>query len=55
VASAVERLGGLNAQDPEPSYLALWARPAGFERDALTWALKDRSVVPRFWPAAARP
>jgi hypothetical protein len=25
VAEAVERLGGLNAQDPEPPHLALWA------------------------------
>jgi hypothetical protein len=44
-AEAVGRLGGLNAQDPEPPYLALWARLAGFERDALTRALEDRSVV----------
>jgi hypothetical protein len=42
---AVERLGGLNAQDPEPPYLALWARLAGFERHALTRALQDRRVV----------
>ncbi|MGH2814179.1 MAG: DNA glycosylase AlkZ-like family protein, partial [Actinomycetota bacterium] len=42
---AVARLAGLNAQDPEPPYLTLWARLAGFERDALTRALEDRSVV----------
>ena len=42
---AVERLAGLNAQDPGPPYLTLWARLAGFERDALTRALEDRSVV----------
>jgi winged helix DNA-binding protein len=35
VAEAVARLGGLNAQDVEPPYLTLWARLAGFERDAL--------------------
>ncbi|HYJ71542.1 MAG TPA: hypothetical protein VE265_03600, partial [Actinomycetota bacterium] len=29
-------MAGLNAQDPEPPYLTLWARLAGFERDALT-------------------
>jgi hypothetical protein len=45
VAEAVERLGGLNAQDPEPPYLALWARLAGFEHDTLTRALNDRGVV----------
>ena len=45
VVEAVERLAGLNAQDPEPPYLTLWARLAGFERDALTRALEDRSVV----------
>jgi hypothetical protein len=45
VVEVVERLAGLNAQDPEPPYLTLWARLAGFERDALTRALEDRSVV----------
>jgi Winged helix DNA-binding domain len=45
VAEAVERLGGLNAQDPEPPYLALWARLAGFEHDTLTRVLNDRGVV----------
>jgi Winged helix DNA-binding domain len=45
VVQAVERLAGLNAQDPEPPYLALWARLAGFERDTLTRALEDRGVV----------
>jgi len=45
VTEAVERLAGLNAQDPEPPYLGLWARLAGFEHDALTKALDDRGVV----------
>jgi Winged helix DNA-binding domain len=45
VTEAVERLAGLNAQDPEPPYLGLWARLAGFRRDALTRALHDREVV----------
>jgi hypothetical protein len=45
VTEAVRRLAGLNAQDPEPSYIGLWARLAGFEHDALTRALYDRSVV----------
>jgi Winged helix DNA-binding domain len=43
--AAVGRLGGLNAQDPEPPYLSLWARLAGFDRDDLTGALEDRRVV----------
>jgi Winged helix DNA-binding domain len=45
LVEAVARLAGLNAQDPEPPYLTLFARLAGFERDALTRALEDRSVV----------
>ena len=45
VTEAVERLAGLNAQDPEPPYLGLWARLADFEHDALTRSLHDRSVV----------
>jgi hypothetical protein len=45
VTEAVERLAGLNAQDPDPPYLGLWARLAGFEHDALTKALDDRGVV----------
>jgi hypothetical protein len=45
VTEAVARLAGLNAQDVEPPYLTLWARLAGFERDALTRALEDRAVV----------
>ena len=45
VTETVARLGGRNAQDVEPPYLTLWARLAGFERDALTRALEDRAVV----------
>ena len=45
VTEAVARLAGLNAQDPEPPYLALWARLAGFRHGALTTALEDRAVV----------
>lgn len=44
-AEAVERLAGLNAQDPRPPYLSLWARLAGFELDDLTKLLYDRSVI----------
>ena len=43
--AAVEQLGGLQAQEPKPAYLALWTRLDGFERDALHAALHDRAVV----------
>ena len=42
---AVERLGGLQAQEPKPPFLGLWTRLEGFGRDALDAALHDRSVV----------
>jgi hypothetical protein len=45
VAAAVAHLAALNAQDPEPPYLSLWARLAGFGHDALTGAMEDRSLV----------
>jgi hypothetical protein len=45
VTDAVQRLAGLNAQDPEPPYVGLWARLDGFEHDALTRELDDRRVV----------
>jgi Winged helix DNA-binding domain len=43
--AAVERLGGLQAQEPKPAFAALWTRLEGFERAALHGALTDRSVV----------
>jgi hypothetical protein len=45
VTEAVQQLAGLNGQDPEPPYLGLWARLAGFQHHALTRALEDRGVV----------
>jgi Winged helix DNA-binding domain len=42
---AVERLGGLQAQEPKPAFAALWTRLEGFERAQLHEALMDRSVV----------
>jgi hypothetical protein len=44
-ADAVQQLAGLNAQDPNPAYTALWARLEGFGQDALTGLLYDRRVV----------
>jgi hypothetical protein len=41
----VEHLVGLNAQDPDPPYIGLWSRIAGFEIGDLTRPLFDRSVV----------
>jgi DNA glycosylase AlkZ-like len=41
----LERVGGLQAQYAPSMYVGLWSRSAGFERDALTRALEDRSVV----------
>jgi hypothetical protein len=45
VADAVERVGGLQAQEPKPPYIGLWTRVAGFRREQLHEALGDRSVV----------
>lgn len=41
----LERVGGLQAQYAPAMYVALWTRLAGFERDQLTRALEQRSVV----------
>ena len=43
--SAVERLGGLQAQSTPSPYLSLWTRLDGFERDELTKALTGRRLV----------
>ncbi|MGZ8695348.1 MAG: winged helix DNA-binding domain-containing protein [Gaiellaceae bacterium] len=45
VATAVARLGALQAQRPRAPYVALAARLEGFEREQLTAALHDRTVV----------
>ena len=42
---AVERLGGLQAQEPKPAFAALWTRLEGFERAQLHEALTERSAV----------
>jgi hypothetical protein len=43
--SAVERLVGLNAQDPNLPYVALWSRLQRFSVAELTAAIEDRSLV----------
>jgi hypothetical protein len=45
VVDAVGRLGGLQAQEARPPFVALWSRLAGFQREQLTRALHDRRVV----------
>ena len=45
VGAAVEHVLGLNAQDPDPPYLALWNRLDGFAIDDLTQALVDGELV----------
>lgn len=45
VVTAVERLLGLNAQDPNLPYLALWNRLEGFTINDLTAAIENRELV----------
>ena len=45
IPEAVERVGGLQTQYAPSGYVGLWTRLAAFERDALTAALEDRSVI----------
>ena len=45
IDAAVEQVGGLQAQYAPSGYVGLWTRLAGFERDALTRALEDATVV----------
>jgi Winged helix DNA-binding domain len=45
VADAVDRLGGLQAQEPRPPFVALWSRLEGFEREQLHAALRKGTVV----------
>jgi Winged helix DNA-binding domain len=43
--SAVERLAGMQAQEPKHPFIGLWTRIAGFDRDDLRRALHEREVV----------
>jgi hypothetical protein len=45
VREAIGRVFGLQAQEPGPPFIGLWARLAGFERGHLLAALHDREVV----------
>ena len=45
ISEAVEQVGGLQTQYAPSGYVGLWTRLAAFQRDALTRALEDRSVI----------
>ncbi|MEO8264498.1 MAG: winged helix DNA-binding domain-containing protein [Ilumatobacteraceae bacterium] len=45
IASTLERVGGLQTQYAPSGYVGLWSRLAEFDREALTGALDDGSVV----------
>ncbi|MGP3917873.1 winged helix DNA-binding domain-containing protein [Nonomuraea sp. 10N515B] len=45
VTDIVQRLAGLQAQEPRPPHLGVWSRLEGFERDHLHTALHARTVV----------
>ncbi len=45
IPTTLQHVGGLQTQYAPSGYVGLWSRLAGFERDALTRALDDRSVV----------
>jgi hypothetical protein len=44
-AEAIARVCGLQAQEAAPPFIGLWTRLAGFEREHLLAALRDREVV----------
>ena len=45
IPSALQRIGGLQTQYAPSGYVGLWSRLGDFQRQALTAALNDRSVV----------
>ncbi len=45
ITRALEQLAGLQTQYAPSAYVGLWSRLEGFERDALTKALKSRRVI----------
>jgi winged helix DNA-binding protein len=45
IPTALQQVGGLQTQYAPSGYVGLWSRLRAFERDALTAALEDRSVV----------
>lgn len=45
VVTAVERVAGLQAQEPKPPFIGLWSRLVGFRREDLLGALRERAAV----------
>ena len=45
ITQAVERVGGLQTQYAPAGYVGLWTRLRAFERDALTRALEDHTII----------
>ncbi|MBA3451261.1 MAG: winged helix DNA-binding domain-containing protein [Chloroflexia bacterium] len=45
VVAAVERLGGMQAQEPKPPFTGLWTRLTNFQRGDLHRSLHEREVV----------
>jgi hypothetical protein len=45
IVDAIEQVGGLQTQYAPSGYVGLWTRLAGFDRESLTAALEDRSVI----------
>ena len=45
LVETVERIGGLQAQEPASPYLALWSRLSGFEAEKLSRALHEHQLI----------
>src|SRR5262245_29012442 len=45
IVRAIERLVGLQAQQPRPPFVGLWSRVEGFKRESLLSLVRDRKAV----------